>query len=51
VTPKDTHTPGRLFRVPDEEYDPALAKARANGTTLTAIVRQGLRDYVEEDDE
>ncbi|MBT1542496.1 hypothetical protein KK103_12040 [Curtobacterium flaccumfaciens pv. flaccumfaciens] len=51
MTPKENHTPVRPFRIPDEEYDPALAKARAAGTTLTAVVRQKLRDYVEEDDE
>lgn len=49
--PNAPKTPTRPFRIPDEEYDPALAKARAAGTTLTAVVRQKLRDYVEEDDE
>ena len=51
VAPKDTHTPARPFRIPDEEYDPALAKARAAGTNLTAVVRRKIRDYLEEDDE
>jgi hypothetical protein len=51
MSPSDNHTPVRPFRIPDEEYDPALAKARAAGTTLTAVVRQKIRDYLEEDDE
>ncbi|WIB25798.1 hypothetical protein [Curtobacterium sp. MCSS17_015] len=49
--PDSPKTPHRTFRIPDDEYVPAQQKAAAEGTTLTAVVRQKLRDYVEEDDE
>jgi hypothetical protein len=39
-------TPLRRFRCPDEVYDPAIAKAQAEGTTLTEVIVSHLRDYV-----
>lgn len=35
----------RPIRVPDEEWHAALAAARANGETLTDVVRRALRAY------
>jgi hypothetical protein len=53
MSPRENHTPARPFRIPDEEYDPALAKAKTDPRygSLTAVVRERLREYVEEDDE
>ncbi len=44
-------TPHRTFRIPDAEYIPAKEKADREGTTVTAVVRQKLRQYVEEEHE
>lgn len=41
----------RTFRAPDEEWEPALAKAEAEGTTLTAVLREALRQYAGSKDE
>lgn len=43
--PATGKTPLRPFRVPDEEYDPALAEAKRKGESLTAAVRRFLRLY------
>lgn len=37
----------RALRVPDDVWQAALAAARANGTTLTAVVVEHLRQYGE----
>jgi hypothetical protein len=42
-------TPTRSFRIRDEVYLPALAKAKAEGDTLTGIVIEALLDYVGDD--
>ena len=39
-------TPQRNARIPDDEWLPALAKAREEGLTLTDLWRQSLRAYV-----
>ena len=39
-------TPKRYFRVPDELWNPALAKARDEHTTLTAVLNEALRRYL-----
>ena len=39
------HTPDRHFRIPDEEHDPAKARAEREGRTLTWVVRYALRLY------
>lgn len=44
--PNQPKTPNRVFRAPDEEYLPAQAAARANGETVTDVLRRALRDYV-----
>jgi hypothetical protein len=49
--PDQPKTPHRTFRIPNVEYVPAQEKAAAEGTNLTAVVRQKLREYVEGDDE
>lgn len=35
----------RALRIPDDVWQAALAKARAEGTTLTAVVVEHLRRY------
>lgn len=43
-------TPVRHFRIEDEIYQPALAKARRQDIPLTAVVRDALKRYIEEGD-
>lgn len=40
----------RPIRVPDPEWQAALAAARANGETLTDVVRRALRAYAAGDE-
>jgi len=51
--PDQPKTPHRTFRIPDDEFLPAQAKAKDDPRygNLTAFVRAQFRDYVEEDDE
>ena len=51
--PDQPKTPHRSFRIPDDEYLPAQAKAKDDPRygNLTAFVRAQFRDYVEENDE
>lgn len=51
TVPNSPKTPLRNFRIPDAEYTPALEKAKSEGTNLTSVVREKLREYVEGDDE
>lgn len=39
-------TPQRALRVPDEEWLAAMAKAQAEGVTLTDIIRKALREFI-----
>lgn len=50
--PNQPKTPSRNFRIPDEEYTPAKAKAESDPEfgNLTAVVRAKLREYVEDED-
>ena len=48
--PNKPKTPVRSFRIPDDIYLPAKAKAEEEGDSLTVIVREALLDYVGEDD-
>lgn len=47
TVPNKPKTPIRGVRVPDEEWHPAQKKAKAEGETVTDVVRRALRDYVE----
>lgn len=47
--PDQPKTPHRTFRIPDAEYTPALEKAKSEGTNLTSVVREKLREWVEGD--
>jgi hypothetical protein len=38
-------TPLRSLRIPDDVWSPALARARREGTTLTAVVIRFLTRY------
>ena len=38
-------TPARSVRVPDDIWTPALRRADLEGTTVTAIITDALRDY------
>ena len=41
--------PPRTFRIPEEPYRAAQEKARAEGTTLTALVNHWIWEYVHGD--
>jgi hypothetical protein len=43
--PNQPKTPLRSFRVPDEVWKPALARAQREGTTLTAVLLETLEEY------
>ena len=44
--PATGKTPVRNLRVPDHIWKPALAKARAEGTTLTEVITRFLIRYI-----
>jgi hypothetical protein len=41
------NTPTRPFRIPDDVYEAAQARAKAEGVTLTAVVVTALRSFAE----
>lgn len=43
--PNQPKTPMRSFRIPDDVYDAAKAKAAERGETLTEVVRKALERY------
>ena len=43
---RDTHTPPRTIRIPDDEWQAAKAAAERRGETVTDVVRAALRRYV-----
>jgi hypothetical protein len=43
---KDTHTPPRSVRVPDDLWRAAQEKAARRGETLTNVIRRALERYV-----
>jgi hypothetical protein len=43
---KDTHTPRRTVRLPDELWEAAKAYADEEGRTVTDVIEEGLRRYV-----
>ena len=49
MTPNAPKTPQRTFRIPDYPWLPAKEKAARNGTTVSAVIREKLTEYVEED--
>ena len=46
VSPNQPKTPHKCFRIPQDEYDAALATAVERGETLTSVVRAQLKKYV-----
>lgn len=44
--PATGKTPNRNLRVPDQIWDAALVKARAEGRTLTQVITAYLRRYI-----
>lgn len=44
--PNAPKTPVRAMRIPDDEWQAALAATEARGETVTAVVRDALRKYV-----
>lgn len=40
-----TRVPHRTVRVPDDEWEPAMAKAVERGETLSEVIRRALREY------
>lgn len=51
TVPNKPKTPIRGVRVPDSEWHPAQKKAKAEGETVTDVLRRALRDYVGANDE
>jgi predicted HicB family RNase H-like nuclease len=51
VVPNKPATPLRNFRIPDNEYQAAQAKAQQEGTNLTTVVRELLRTWVDKTEE
>ncbi|MFB2583033.1 ribbon-helix-helix protein, CopG family [Herbiconiux sp. P15] len=45
--PNQPKTPLRAFRIPDEIYDVLKAKAADEGRTVTDVVREALREYIQ----
>lgn len=45
--PNAPKTPQRTFRIPDDVYAAAKAKAAENGETLTDVVQRALAEYVQ----
>ena len=45
--PKDAYAPVRSFRIPDNIYLPARAKADRLGESLSEVVRDALEEYIE----
>lgn len=43
--PNQPKTPIRSFRIPDDVYDAAKAKAAERGETLTDVVKKALERY------
>jgi hypothetical protein len=43
---KDTHTPPRSIRIPDDLWNAAKAKAAERGETVTDVVVRALERYV-----
>lgn len=48
--PNQPKTPVRGFRIRDEIYKPAKAKADANGDSLREIVEDALLEYIGDED-
>jgi predicted DNA-binding protein len=45
--PNQPKTPLRAFRIPDEIYDVLKAKAADEGRTVTDVVREAFREYIQ----
>ena len=44
-------TPLHAFRIADDIYFPALTKAKAEGVSLSDVVRDALLDYIDDESE
>ncbi|QNI09771.1 CopG family transcriptional regulator (plasmid) [Mycobacterium kubicae] len=49
AVPNQPKTPIRAFRIPDELYEQAQAKARQSGVNLSDVVRAALLAFIETD--
>lgn len=47
VPDEDQSTPRRTIRIPDDEWESALAAAEANGESLSAVIRRRIADYAQ----
>jgi predicted HicB family RNase H-like nuclease len=47
VSPNQPKTPQKTFRIPDELYQAAKAKAAENGESVSDVVRAALERYVQ----
>lgn len=50
IVPNKPKTPHRTFRISDDVYLPALAKAREEGISLSEVVRDALIEYVDDEE-
>ena len=47
--PNQPKTPMKSFRIPQDRYDKAMAKAKSQGKTLTEVVNGKIEEYLAED--
>jgi len=48
--PNQPKTPLKSFRIPQERYDKAMAKAKRQGRNLSAVMNEKMDEYIEEED-
>jgi hypothetical protein len=51
MVPNQPKTPQRSFRIPDDIFLPAKAKAQEEGVSLSEVVRDALIEYVGDDED
>jgi predicted DNA-binding protein len=49
--PNQPRTPNRSIRIPDEIFVPASERAKAEGRTLSDVVRELLSEYIDDNKE
>lgn len=43
---RETHTPGRTVRIPEDVWKAAQARAAERGETMTAVIERALKRYI-----
>jgi NRPS condensation-like uncharacterized protein len=49
VSPNKPRTPVRTVRVEDEIWEPAKARAKAEGRTVSDVIRARLAEWIDDD--